>query len=243
MKGSLIRLPLHRTRCHRTDHLSLHFHMTTAMMPCAPPVVAPSPVLRKKLWNPSSTCFMMKQAVGCQRVSSHRINLLNAFESQTDKPPPTWFWGTNQETVIVILRPKSPNRRHWIWGPNKEIVTVVLRSNHWQIIITSFEVKPENPRFSSPTCVRCKSHMTSLDLPIVWPPSIWLVPNHPWSSAPSLLLLSRSSSLPIMSHSPPTHHETNKCVSPHRITQYRLVQPKCAEFIFKLEQVNYSSHI
>jgi hypothetical protein len=42
-------------------------------------------------------------------VSSHRLHSLIGFEAQTDKPPPTWFLGPNQETVMVILRPKSPN--------------------------------------------------------------------------------------------------------------------------------------
>jgi hypothetical protein len=51
----------------------------------------------------------MKQAIGCRRVSSHHLHPLIGFEAQTDKPPPTWFLGPNQETVMVILRPKSPN--------------------------------------------------------------------------------------------------------------------------------------
>jgi hypothetical protein len=46
-KGSLIRLPIQRTRRHRTDRLLLHFHVTSAMMPCATPAVAPLPVLRQ----------------------------------------------------------------------------------------------------------------------------------------------------------------------------------------------------
>jgi hypothetical protein len=47
MKDSLVWLPLHRTRRHRTDHLLLHFQATSVMLPCAPPAVAPSPVLWK----------------------------------------------------------------------------------------------------------------------------------------------------------------------------------------------------
>jgi hypothetical protein len=63
-----------------------------------------------KLENPSLTCFTIKQAVGCQRVSSHHLHPLIDFEAQADKPPPTWFRGPKQETVVVILKPKSPNR-------------------------------------------------------------------------------------------------------------------------------------
>jgi hypothetical protein len=47
MKSSLVRLPLRRIRRHRTDRLLLYFHMTSTMMPRAPPAVAPLPVLRQ----------------------------------------------------------------------------------------------------------------------------------------------------------------------------------------------------
>jgi hypothetical protein len=63
--------------------------------------------------------------------------------------------------------------------------------------------------------------------------------DHPRSSVSSLLILPRSSSLSVMSHSPPTHHKISKHVFPHRITQYGLIQLKCAKFKFKLERVNY----
>jgi hypothetical protein len=85
-----------------------------------------------KLENPSLTRFMSKQATRCRHVSSHHLHPPIGFEAQTDKPPPTWFLGPNQETVMVILRPKSPNQRPWFWDPNQETVTLVLRPNHWQ---------------------------------------------------------------------------------------------------------------
>jgi hypothetical protein len=185
----------------------------------------------------------MKQAAVCQRMSSHCLHPLISFEVQTDKPPLTWFWGPKQETIIVILRPKSPNRRTWFWGPNQEIVAVFLRPNHWQTKATDFKAKLVNSCFSSPPHVQCGSHMVSSDVPIVRPPSTRLVPDHLRSYTPSLLLLPRSSSLPAISHSPPTNHETSKHVSPHRITKFGLVQPNYAEFKLKLEQVNYSSHV
>jgi hypothetical protein len=141
------------------------------------------------------------------------------------------------------LRPKSPNRRPWIRCPKEETVVVVFRVNHRRTATTGFEAKPENLRFLSRPCVRCELHTVSHDLPIIWPLITRLVSDHPRSSAPSLLLLPRSSSLCAMSHSPPTHHETSKRISPHQITESGLDQLKCAEFRFKLEQVNYSSHI
>jgi hypothetical protein len=47
LKGSLVQLPLCRTWRHRIDCLFLHFHVTSTMMPRAPTVVAPPPVLRQ----------------------------------------------------------------------------------------------------------------------------------------------------------------------------------------------------
>jgi hypothetical protein len=154
----------------------------------------------------------------------------------------------------MVLRPK-PRNCHGdfeaqiskpltlVFMPKQKNVTVVLRPNHWQTISNGFEAKPENPRFSSPPRVRCGSQMPSPDLPIVRLPSTRLVPDHSQSSAPSLLHMPRSSSLPAMSHSPPTHHETRKHVSPNRISQFGVSSIEICEFKFNLEQFNYSSHI
>jgi hypothetical protein len=46
LKGSSVWLPLCCTRRHWTDHLLLHFHATSMMIPRAPPTVSPLPVLR-----------------------------------------------------------------------------------------------------------------------------------------------------------------------------------------------------
>jgi hypothetical protein len=64
--------------------------------------------------------------------------------------------------------------------------------------------------------------------------------DHPWSSAPGLLLLSRSSSLHAMSHLPPADHETSKHVSPNE-TEIKVKLLKCLGFKFKSRQVNDSS--
>jgi hypothetical protein len=47
MKGNLVWLPLHRTWRHRIGRLLRHFHVTSAMMPRAPPAIDPSLVLRQ----------------------------------------------------------------------------------------------------------------------------------------------------------------------------------------------------
>jgi hypothetical protein len=235
MKGILIRLSLCRTRRHQTDCLLLHFHTTSAMMLRAPPAVALSPVLRQNSktlaqlasrWSKPSdvdtrsyTVFIHSSVLRCKPT-----NLLPfSFETQIKKPS-RWFWDPNHQTVDLGFEAQT-----------KKL------PNHWQIVATGFEAKPKNLNFSSPPRVWCGSHTMSPDLPIVRPPSTQLVPDHSRSSAPSLLLLPRSSSLPVVLHSPLTHHEISKHVSPHRITQYGFVQPKCAKF--KSEQVNYSSHI
>jgi hypothetical protein len=46
-EGSLVWLLLCHSWCHRTDRSLCYFHVTSVMMPRAPPVVAPSPVLRQ----------------------------------------------------------------------------------------------------------------------------------------------------------------------------------------------------
>jgi hypothetical protein len=168
-----------------------------------------------KLGNSSPTCFAMKQATGCWCVSSQRLHLLIGFEAQTNKSPPTWFWGSNQETVMVILRPKSPNRQPWFWDPKQETFVVVLRPNHWQTIATNVEANPETSRFSSSPRVWCGSHTTSPILSIVRPSSTRFVLDYPRYSASSLLFMPRSSSLPAMLHLPPTHHETSNYISPN----------------------------
>jgi hypothetical protein len=69
------------------------------------------------------------------------------------------------------------------------------------------------------------------------------VPNlcdHLWSSAPGLLLLSRSTSLHIMMHLPLVHHETSKHGSPNE-QKIKVKQPNRLEFEFKPRQVNDSS--
>jgi hypothetical protein len=102
-----------------------------------------------------------------------------------------------------------------------------------------FETKPRNPRSLSP-CARCRPHTVSSDLSIIRPPSLRPMLDHPRFSAPSLLLLSRSSSLPSMPHLSPTHHETSKHVSPHE-TDSKVEPPKFLAFKVKPRQVHYSS--
>jgi hypothetical protein len=85
-----------------------------------------------KLGNPSPTCFTMKQAVGCRRVSPHRLHLVIGFEAQIDKPPPLdfggwtkklawWFWGTNHQIIDLSFeaQTKKPSQRFWCQTTDK----------------------------------------------------------------------------------------------------------------------------
>jgi hypothetical protein len=238
MKGSLVQLPLHRTRRHRTGHLLLDFHVTSMMMPRAPPDVAPPPVLRQNWETLARLASQWSKSLDVDACPSQRFHPLIGFEAQTYKPPLTSFWGPKPRNrcgdfEAQITKPSTLVLRHKLRNHCSGFEAKPL-TNH----STNFEAKPENSCFSSAPRVRCGLHTASPDLPIVWPPSTRLVPDHPWSSALSLLLLPRSSSLFAMSHSPPTHHETSKHVSLHRITKYGLVQPKCTKSKFKLKQVN-----
>jgi hypothetical protein len=66
--------------------------------------------------------------------------------------------------------------------------------------------------------------------------------DHFQSSAPGLLLLPRSSSLPAMPHLSPAHYETSKHDSPHEI-KIKVKSSKCLVFEFKPHQVNDSSQL
>jgi hypothetical protein len=97
--------------------------------------------LEGRLGNASLTCFHVKQAARSRRVS-RAVFILCWFCGITDKPYPAWFWGPNQETVVVILMPKSLNRRCQFWGPNQE----TLYHRFWGQIgrnhPSGFEAKP-----------------------------------------------------------------------------------------------------
>jgi hypothetical protein len=47
------------------------------------------------------------------------------FCGATDKPYFIWFWGTNQEIVVLILMSKSTNSSCQFWGTNRET------RSHW----------------------------------------------------------------------------------------------------------------
>jgi hypothetical protein len=180
--------------------------------------------LEARLGNPSSTRFQVKQAARSQHVSRAVFIL------------PSVLWCKRQTIAHLILRPKTRNRRgdfvgqitkpqlsvlrpkpgnssEWFWGQTTRTVAPGFEAKPRENVDLDFEAKPRNPQSLSP-CARCRPHTTSPDLSIVRPSSTWLVLDHPRSSAPSLLLLPQSLSLPAVPPLLPTHHETSKRVSP-----------------------------
>jgi hypothetical protein len=146
----------------------------------------------------------------CDATDNH--SLLN-FEIQTKKSS-QWFWSTNHQTVTVVLRlkPKNPqpqvlrpNREkpsYWFWGQTTDKPsTLVVRLNQ--------ETRASHLLVYGVACAQ--HHPTSQSFGH-WVPNMC---NHPWSSAPGLLLLTWSLSLPAMPHLSPAHHETSNRDSPH----------------------------
>jgi hypothetical protein len=169
-------------------------------MPHAPLVVASSPVLRPDWETLARLASIRSKPLNLDTCLTP--SYIRRFCGTTDKPKPAWFWDPSQETVTMILMPKSTNWSCRFWGPNRKTVNL------------GFEAQQKNSHSSSPY-IQCRPHTASPDLLIIRSLSIWHVLDHPWSSAPGLILMPKSSSLRAMSHLLPTHHETSKHDSPH----------------------------
>jgi hypothetical protein len=121
-----------------------------------------------------------------------------------------------------LTKPSSP-----ILKPNRrKLSTFVLRLNQ----------ETRAPRLLVHSADLTQCHPTSQSLSHRVPDLC----NHPWSSAPCLLLMPRSSSLPTMPHLPPAQmRQANVILHTNKI---KVVEPsKCLGFEFKPRQVNDSS--
>jgi hypothetical protein len=148
------------------------------------------------------------------------------FEAQTNKSP-RWFWGPNHQTIDLGFKAQIKKPSQWFWGQTTDKPSPpVLRLNQKTLVSCLLHVYNAD---------RTRRHPTSQSSGH-WEPDLCLIIPDP------LHQVSYSSSLPTMSHSSPTHHETSKHISPHWITESGLVQPNCIESTFKIKQVNYSSH-
>jgi hypothetical protein len=130
------------------------------------------------------------------------------------KNRPGDFVGQITKPQLSVLRPKLGNPCEWFWSQTTRTVATGFASKLREIIDLGFQAEPRNLHSLSPYAWYW-SHTASPDLSIVWPSSTRCVFDHLWSSASGFLLLPRSSSLPVMSHLSPTHHETTKRDSPH----------------------------
>jgi hypothetical protein len=129
-----------------------------------PPTVTPPPVLRPD-WETLAWLTSMRS----KPVSSSSSCL---FCGAIDKRKPVWFWAPNEETIVVILRPKSSNhtyrfwgqsgrnRHHQFWSQPKETVPVVVRPNHWQTV--SVVLKPNH--WQTNLVVLRPNHLQTVDL-------------------------------------------------------------------------------
>jgi hypothetical protein len=142
---------------------------------------------------------------------------------------------------LPVLRPKPWSPSEWFWGQTTRTVATGFDAKPEETIDLGFEAKPRNSRSSS-SYARCRPYITSPNLLIVRPPSTRSTFDHLRSSAPSLLLLLRFSSLPAMSHLSLTHHGTSTRISPYE-TDCGVGPLKFLRFKFKPKQVNYSSQI
>jgi hypothetical protein len=173
------------------------------------------PVLTTKPENPSPPWFWgstKKPTAGFEAKLGETV--ATSFEDKLEKTVAAGFEAKPLETVAisfeanpvktvrVVLRPNQRKPSEWFWGQTThKPSTLVLRLNQ--------ETRP--PHLHVPGADRTRRHPTSR-------PSGHRVPHlcdHPRSSAPGLLLLPRSSSLHIMPHLPPAHHETSKHDSPN----------------------------
>jgi hypothetical protein len=165
-----------------------------------------------------------------------------------------WFWDANQQTSShFVLRSKPRNCRSDFEAQTTKQPTLSLRpkprNRHGDFEAQITKPSPLVLRLNRETCASVSSTCTMrIAHDITWPPGrpITKYLTCAWSSLilytksptpASILLIVRQVAFATYTSRDKKH------VSPHRITHYGLVQPKCAEFKFKLEQVNYSSHI
>jgi hypothetical protein len=228
------------------------------MVPRAPPAIASPPVLRSdwetlarlastwsKLLNLDACPTPSHPPVGFVAQPTNRILL--DFEAQTKKPS-RWFWGPNYQTVAPSFEAKLGNPPPpWFWGSTKKPLPPVLMLNwrkqsQWfwdqttnksSTLVLRLNQEIRAPRLHVHGADRTQCHPTSQS-PGHQVSDPW---DHPRSSVSALLLLSRSSSLYVMSYLPPAHHETSKHDSSNE-TKIKVKQMNHPEFEFKPHQVN-----
>jgi hypothetical protein len=138
------------------------------------------------------------------------------FWGQTARNRRSWFWGqTARNRRNRFWSQTVRNHRHRFWRQTGKTVWVVLRSNHSQTVAIGFEAHTDE-KLSEWFCGQTTHKPSTLVLRLNQETHAPRLHVHGLrSSAPGLLLLPWSSSLDVMPHLPPAHHETSKRYSPN----------------------------
>jgi hypothetical protein len=119
------------------------------MVPYAPAVVASSSVFRLDWKTLVRLAYTRSNALDLDTCPASTS--LCRFCSATDKPKTAWFWGSNQETVTVVLRHKPGNRQSRFWGQTVrnrcsrlwgQTTAADFETKLVEIVIAGFEAKP-----------------------------------------------------------------------------------------------------
>jgi hypothetical protein len=176
------------------------------MVSCAPPIVTSPPILMLD-WETLAR-LASRRTKPSDFDTCLTSSCLYRLYGVTDKSKSAWFWGSNQEIIVVILRLKSPNQSYQFWDSNRKPEPPILRPNRekpsqwfwWQPVDHGFNAQPRNLYLSSP-CAWCRLHTASPDLPIVRPSSIWPVQPSPIlytrSPTPTTILVATHHTAPI----------------------------------------------
>jgi hypothetical protein len=185
-------------------------------------------ILRLKPVNPPPPWFWgstKKPTAGFEAKPGETV--ATSFEVKLEKTVATGFEAKPEKTVAAGFKAKPPETvaTGFEVKPAKT-VWVILRPNHSQTVIIDFEAQTDEkpstlilrlnqetraPRLYVHSADRTRRHLTSRS-PGHRVPDLY---DHPRSSAPGLLLLLQSSSLHVMPHLSPAHHETSKRDSPN----------------------------
>jgi hypothetical protein len=134
MKSSLVRLLLHHTRRHRTDHLLLYFYVTSAMIPCAPADVAPPSVLRQN-WKTLARLASRRSKPPDVDACPHTVFIYSSvLRYKPTNLLPIGFEAQNKKPSTLVLMPKLRNCRDDFEAQITKPSTLVLR------------IKPRNRR-------------------------------------------------------------------------------------------------
>jgi hypothetical protein len=153
-----------------------------------------------------------KSTTGFENKSGETVT--TSFEVKLEKTVATSFEAKLEKTIAAGFEAKP-----------LETIATGFKAKPVKTVVAGFEVKPletadlgfkaqpKNLHSSSPRA-QCRPHMAPPDLSIPGH-RVPDLSDHPRSSALDLLLLPWSSSLHVMPHLPPAHHETSKHDSPN----------------------------